>query len=114
MVFSNVTVSKPLVINGSGSSPNHIGVKIDGDKWSFQSTSNDTVIHGSIQFDTTHASGNWSTVNEAIDCKSPKMFDVSCLIECVVDSKDLYDTIPVGYNRDGVIQVGPPRIPLKV
>ncbi|KAJ3411290.1 hypothetical protein HDV05_002436 [Chytridiales sp. JEL 0842] len=104
MVVSNVTVSKPLVVNGTGSSPNHVGVKIDGDKWSFQSSSNGTFINGSIQFDTTHASGNWSTVNEAIDRKSPKTFDVSSLIdraECVLDSKDFYDTIPVGYNYTG-------------
>ncbi|KAJ3194330.1 hypothetical protein HK101_002999 [Irineochytrium annulatum] len=104
MVVTNVTVAKPLVVNGSDASPNHLGLQVRENGWEFRGSTNGAFLNGDIVFDTTYASGSWSPVNLAIDRKSPRKFDVPSLVKssrASLTPKDFYDAIPAGYNYTG-------------
>ena len=48
MVASNVSIHKPLVLNGTGSIPTHVGCVIDGDKWEFRASPNAEYVSGRL------------------------------------------------------------------
>ncbi|KAJ3195836.1 hypothetical protein HK101_010930 [Irineochytrium annulatum] len=104
MVVTNVTVAKPLVVNGADASPNHLGLHCRDNTWEFRGSTNGTFLNGDVVFDTTYAGGNWSPVNLAVDRKSPRRFDARSLAKeaaATLQASDFYDAIPAGYNYTG-------------
>ena len=101
MVASNVSIHKPLVLNGTGSIPTHVGCVIDGDKWEFRASPNVEYVKGQIVLDTVYASGQFSRVNPAYDESAPSMFDFNAKLASSrgsVTGDEFYEAIPSAYR----------------
>ena len=101
MVASNISIHKPLVLNGTGSIPTHVGCVIDGDKWEFKASPNVEYVKGQIVLDTVYASGQFSRVNPAYDESAPRMFDFNAKLASSrgsVTGDEFYEAIPSAYR----------------
>ncbi|KAH7890103.1 putative nonribosomal peptide synthetase [Phlebopus sp. FC_14] len=101
MVASDISIHKPLVLNGTGSSPNHAGCVIDGDQWQFRASTSNEHNNGDIILDSVYASGSFSRVNPAYDENAPRMFDVQAKLARAtgsVSGDEFYDAIPSAYR----------------
>ncbi|EIW85840.1 hypothetical protein CONPUDRAFT_80229 [Coniophora puteana RWD-64-598 SS2] len=101
MVVTDVSIHKPLVLEGTGNWPAHAGCAIDGDKWQFRASTNKEFVNGDIVLDTVYASGSFSRVNPAYNAAAPRTFDFESKLALSVGSingDEFYDCIPAAYR----------------
>ncbi|KIM55674.1 hypothetical protein SCLCIDRAFT_87905, partial [Scleroderma citrinum Foug A] len=98
MVASNVAIHKPLILNGTGSIPTHVGCVIDSDKWEFKASPD---VKGQIVLNTVYAGGQFSRVNPAYDESAPRMFDFNAKLASSrgsVNGDEFCEAIPSAYR----------------
>ena len=101
MVIHNLAIHKPLVLDGPGSLPGHVGCVINDDNWEFRAATNPSFDNGTIILDSVYASGSFSRVNLAYDEQAPRIFDFQDKLahsRGFVTGDEFYEAIPSAYR----------------